>query len=365
MAYGLVFVLSALTYKFVENPLRHSPALRLSAKKTFSFSLMSIFFVIALASFLPRHALSSFDSGKVSVANDVDASYVNANSASWAKLILELAVPTQPSDKLKQNPDAVSEASESIPKTYSDGCHVGGKVTIHPRACTYGDTSSNRVVAVFGDSHANQYFPALEIAAKTQKIALLMRTRSACTYADVIVYRESRPDKACNEWRENVLNELLYTKPDVVFVSSQLNLNVSKKGSELRPDTNSSREVLIAGLQATVAQLESAGITVVVIRDTPGMDVNVTDCLSGYLPSECETPLVKNLTSIQYSGGVVEETKNARVLDLTLAICNTEICEPVRGGKIVWRDSHHLASDFVSSLSPVFESVIQDVSNKN
>jgi hypothetical protein len=95
------------------------------------------------------------------------------------------------------------------------------------------------------------------------------------------------------------------------------------------------------------------------------MDRNVPDCLSGHLPTECVTPLVKNLTSIQYSGGVASAFKNVRVLDLTLALCNIQTCDPVRGGKIVWRDSHHLTADFAATLSPIFEKVLKDVSSAN
>jgi len=364
-AYILIFLLSALTYKFIENPIRHLPSLVSSSKKTFSFALMSIIFVIGLALFLPRTALSNFDAGEVKVANDVDETYINANSLEWEKSISALALQTQPTDSLMQVPNEVSKASESIPKTYADGCHVGGKVTVPPSGCTYGDTTSEHVVAIFGDSHANQYFPALEIAARSQKSALLARTRSNCTYADVVVFRDAKPDKACNEWRQNVINELINTKPDVVFVSSRLNLNVSKKDGTSRPDPNSSRQVLIDGLGSTILQLENAGITVVLIRDTPGMDRNVPDCLSGHLPTKCVTPLVKNLTSIQYSGGVTSAFKNARVLDLTLALCNIQTCDPVRGGKIVWRDSHHLTADFAATLSPIFGKVLKEVSSTN
>ncbi|WP_409474085.1 hypothetical protein [Streptomyces sp. HC307] len=44
---------------------------------------------------------------------------------------------------------------------YRDSCHVNYAATVSP-ACAYGDRSSDKVVVLYGDSHATQWFPAVE-----------------------------------------------------------------------------------------------------------------------------------------------------------------------------------------------------------
>ncbi|WP_328345198.1 hypothetical protein [Streptomyces violaceus] len=44
---------------------------------------------------------------------------------------------------------------------YRDGCHVDHAAT-GTRSCVYGDRASSRTVVPFGDSHAAQWFPALQ-----------------------------------------------------------------------------------------------------------------------------------------------------------------------------------------------------------
>ena len=68
-------------------------------------------------------------------------------------------------------PDPLT-AHDDLPDVYANGCHLDVK-TVTVRPCTYGDPTSDTVVAVVGDSHAAQWLPALEEIATQRHWKLL------------------------------------------------------------------------------------------------------------------------------------------------------------------------------------------------
>src|SRR3954453_1063178 len=54
-----------------------------------------------------------------------------------------------------------SRANADRSLAYADGCHLPDRATRSPN-CAYGDAESATTVVLFGDSHAMQYFPALQ-----------------------------------------------------------------------------------------------------------------------------------------------------------------------------------------------------------
>ena len=65
------------------------------------------------------------------------------------------------------------------PKVYQDDCHVNNGET-RSGLCTYGDVNSQRTIVLYGDSHAAQWFPALERIAIDNGLKLVSLTKSAC-----------------------------------------------------------------------------------------------------------------------------------------------------------------------------------------
>ena len=94
-------------------------------------------------------------------------------------------------------------AKENRPRMYADGCHLDLREAKSP-ACVYGDPSSQTTVVLFGNSHAMQWFPALEELAKQRDWRLLGFSKSACPAAEIYVYSTGlrREYRECDEWHE-------------------------------------------------------------------------------------------------------------------------------------------------------------------
>lgn len=81
---------------------------------------------------------------------------------------------------------------------YRDGCHVGYGAT-HSPACVYGDPSSRDVVVLFGDSHAAQWFPALDRVSRENGWKLVSLTKASCKTADITTRARGRAYEACED----------------------------------------------------------------------------------------------------------------------------------------------------------------------
>ena len=71
---------------------------------------------------------------------------------------------------------ALADVRDDLPTIYGDGCHLDQR-TVTPKVCVFGDPSSSTTVVLFGDSHAAQWFPALERLARIQPSLTLLPVR--------------------------------------------------------------------------------------------------------------------------------------------------------------------------------------------
>src|SRR5690606_33855983 len=134
--------------------------------------------------------------------------------------VSELPVPPVFSDVVPQNMQpSLTTASSDLPEIYADGCHVNGASAELPDGCEFGDPSAESVVALFGDSHAAQWFPALTSMTDQRGFRLQSFTKSSCPAADVQMVTDGVEDVACAQWRAEVMRILAASPPDVVVIS--------------------------------------------------------------------------------------------------------------------------------------------------
>jgi len=108
---------------------------------------------------------------------------------------------------------------KSTPITYSDGCHLAFGVAWPTHECAYGDLTSSREVILAGDSHAAQWFPALNILARENKFKLVNLTKSSCPAITLETARNGKFDSSCAIWQVKVLNKIAADKPSLVILS--------------------------------------------------------------------------------------------------------------------------------------------------
>jgi len=156
------------------------------------------------------------------------------------------------------NPDPrEAETKENRPQMYADGCHLNPPETEVPE-CVYGNPSSKTTVVLFGDSHAMQWFPALNEIAKERDWRLVGLTKAACPPAEVHIYNASlrRAYRECAEWREQMLERIVQEeKPNLIVTSSLPTYRPREEGKRLPQDA--SEEAMVEGYASTLEKLRS------------------------------------------------------------------------------------------------------------
>lgn len=226
------------------------------------------------------------------------------------------------------------------------------------RSCTYGKQDSETVVALVGDSHANQWVPGLAKVAEKNGWALVEYTKAACSFSDVpVATKDQKPYPSCNEWSAAVLDQLITKEKPTMVITAQSSKGVFVDG-QLRYDPVG-RSVLAAGLRRYYEALTGAGIPVLVIQDSPAPQVDIPDCVAANQDklTACAADRAVMLPDDHGSDQMeaVRGLDNVRVADVNDAICPTDKCAAVIGNVLLYRDNSHLTGTYVRTLTPFLQ----------
>ena len=226
------------------------------------------------------------------------------------------------------------------------------------RSCTYGKQDSDIVVALVGDSHANQWVPGLSKVAEKNGWALVEYTKAACSFSDVpIATKDQKPYPGCNEWSAAVLERLTTTDKPTMVITAQNSKGVFVNG-ELRYDPVG-RSALAAGLRRYYEALGKAGVPVLVIQDSPQPAVDIPDCVAANTDklTACAGDRAAMVPPDHGSDQMeaIQGLPNVRVVDFNDAICPTDKCAPVIGNVLLYRDNSHLTGTYVRTLLPFLQ----------
>jgi peptidoglycan/LPS O-acetylase OafA/YrhL len=223
---------------------------------------------------------------------------------------------------------------------YGVGCHVG-QLAVEPKLpCAYGNAASDTTVVLFGDSHMAQWFPAFDLMAEALDLRIVALTKSACPSADKAVYNTQydRPYAECETWRDTTIGVINSMGPDVVVL-----------GNYPRGDQSDA-------LASTVERLALSGADVLVLGPTPIPPANVPDCVSAELddarPCDLDRVTASRGDSVTSEVEALSSTGVA-YLDPTGWFCGPTVCPVVLGEFLVYRDNSHIATPYMTWLSPL------------
>src|SRR5690606_24853341 len=75
---------------------------------------------------------------------------------------------------------SLADVADDLPVMYGDGCHHDVSAESVEK-CVYGDPDGAQRIALFGDSHTAQWFPAVESFARDRGgVAVSTYTKSSC-----------------------------------------------------------------------------------------------------------------------------------------------------------------------------------------
>jgi len=250
--------------------------------------------------------------------------------------------------KLQILPDSVGLGGAD-PKIYSDGqgCHLSVSDRTSP-LCVYGDTSAQRTMVLFGDSHAASWFPLFDFLSQEEGWRLLSRTKSSCFVEDLKfpLYGVDREYTECVDWKNWVENELRENPVDLIVVGTK------RKDVEIIREYFSIEEWQL-GLVATLNSLRSVSSEVVLLGATPLLNNHARECVTSYPKNldichgKFEEVVPSDYQTIEIQSANEAQVKYLSTIDL---MCIDTICPVVVGNNVVYRDRQHLTTDFILEL---------------
>lgn len=246
---------------------------------------------------------------------------------------------------------ALTAVERDVPGVYDrPGCHLD-TLSTEVQDCRFGDVNGAFRVAVFGDSHAAQWLPALErLSREDGDLAIASYTKSSCPAASVTISLNNQPYATCDTWRTKVLATLTSAPADLVVVSSYAfhPLASGATGADRRNEWS-------VGLRRTIDQVLAAGSSVLVVADTPRFPTAPPICLSSHVQDTrpcAGDPASARDPTLTMAERTVTVSAGAAYVDLTPALCDTRTCPIIVGNLLVYRDVNHLTATFAAYLAP-------------
>jgi hypothetical protein len=337
LALGLAWA----TYRWVENPLRHNTKLRANGL-SFGAALSGSVVAVAVTLALLPHAVPAG-------ARRADLRQILAASPHAEQ---DLAAAIEASRRLGPLPanltPALARAARDRPRVWTDGCHADVPVTTAPEGCFYGDPAGARTVVLYGDSHAAQWFPALDRLAVQRHWRLVELTKSSCSAADLPLWHDTlkREYTECAAFHRSAIARITRLRPGLVVVGSSFNYRPAHPAADLPAQWK-------AAWDSTFAELRGSGARVAAIADTPYMGQSVPECLAEPANAGHAGNCTRSLRS------AVRGPEQRRVflayggvIDPTAWFC-TEACPAVIGNLLVYRDSNHMTTTYARALAPL------------
>jgi peptidoglycan/LPS O-acetylase OafA/YrhL len=315
------FGLSLLTYRLFENPIRHSR--RLSApRRALVLWPASVAAVVVLA----MVAISSVGGEAVareSLAPIVPRKLDAYTSAVAASITPERAAMAIPSDL---NPSIFA-----LTKDRASGCVTYG---VRGRPCALGDHGSRRRIAVFGDSHAAAWMPALDYFGRSRHWSIVPLITAGCTAGTAT----STDD--CDAPYAAALERARQTRPAVIVIAQYF-------------DPREPPAATYAGLKTEIADFKKIAPRVIVIEDPPQHELNPIDCLlaNGATLGSCSFSLSGSQTTIYSTVEDVAARNGAEYVHTLKWFCADGTCPLVIGKTITFRDTNHITNVYSRQLA--------------
>ena len=242
---------------------------------------------------------------------------------------------------------ALAKARMDEERLRRDGCLAFEGVT-RPPECVYGKKGAAFTVALVGDSHAAQWFPAVERVAKARGWQILTFVKVACPFVDMRVRNIAlkREYTECAAFNDATVKALRKVRPDLTLVS------ISRFA--IHPVLE--RDTTVAAKAAAYGRiLERIPGRVAVIVDTPDAGRDIPACLARHVSDVRVCAITRSVARALNLGAIeraATKATGAGLIDLTKRVCRADPCPVVVDGMIVFRDLRHLTATFSRSLAP-------------
>ncbi|WP_327001487.1 acyltransferase [Dactylosporangium sp. NBC_01737] len=354
-----------LSLRLVENRVRFNPVFKRRPRRGLGLgATLTALACGAAAIFL---GLPNEVEGKGTAQDTATVISESQQLADARKQLLDLIASSASLSAMPQNlTPPVTAATNDRPQA-SKGCLASlDETSIKPamgQGCDrHGDPQATTTMVLFGDSHTEQWFDAVDAVAKRRHWRLVVLTKSGCTPADAYTIKVNarRAFTECATWREEAFAKIKELKPALVLLSTRTYTDppVDKAGA-VTVGKAEADDAWSKALIRSAKRIEQLGARPVVMQDTPDpRGTSVPDCVAAH-PEAVQQCALKVATAV-FATRVTANAEAAKaagytVIDPTEWFCTATVCPVIIGNALVYRDGSHVTTSYVKLLTPLLQ----------
>lgn len=323
---GVALVIATLSTIFFEEPIIHHRELRRNTSASISVGVTGV--VVGLAVTMTAGVITVQVASRDTVANA---------ALSYQSVFGQEA--SEPAGPVVPNP---FQAYDDRPAPYDCLIPVGDLDAGH--SCVFGP-ADGIPVALFGDSHADQWSEAVRAIGAAHGWQIHQFTKAACP-AQNIPPQAGVPDPfakpECADWRREALAQITDLEPEIIIFSS-LSTYIPDRVTADRAWTD------------TLTTLRGTGARLIYIADTPYPGFQIADCMSGAMDNwhTCDFELdgfdrIEPIIDQQARG----ESTDITTIGVNDLLCDGNLCFAARNRILFYRDDSHLTATAAKVLEP-------------
>jgi peptidoglycan/LPS O-acetylase OafA/YrhL len=342
-----VLIAATVTKTFVEDPARRSRFLVTSKRRSFALALTS-------ALVLCGCGVAVIQQGKATQAAEAQALErgLADGHCVGAAALRDPGCTSITGDDLLSSPLVAKDDREAA---YGDGCFTGIPFTKR-NTCSYGTPDGDVRVALFGNSHAGHWEPAITPVVQDRGWLLDTFLVFQCyTQAHPIAFTPTKVSDNCVDWNQWAVDSITRGGYDLVVMSN-------RTSRQLRDVPKADRNrVAEEGYRDTIRAITDSGARVLVIRDNPAAIQQAPDCVASHLAdvASCSNDAAKAIEPDPlYAAASKDKSGMVSTLDLSDRFCRDGRCYHVVGDLVAYRDHGHLTTTFARTLTPDVQAAV-------
>ncbi len=335
------FILSVLSWKFIENPFREKDFMKKPKIFFFAGAVMAAAIILGGMAYIYKGFPGRFKEYQ---------SKVIVGKSKWDKCIVNIT---------------------NIPE----------KLTL----CQIGKKNESPAFIVWGDSHALALATAADISAKRAGVSGYLSTVAACPPL-LGIDRKNQLD--CYEYNNTILKHIEdNSELNTIILAGRWALSAdgkrykTEKGGAVKlvdvslPENKSKNnaDVFTIGLQRTVQKLIELNRKVVIVMTVPEVGYNVPSSYFMALRTRRDVNQIIAPTWTEYlernqpvieAMKLIEEIPGVKIISPSDMLCNETICAVVKNEKPLYKDDDHLSVFGARFISNIFDATFDDIASQ-
>ncbi len=338
---ALALGISIVSYRFLENPVRHAKILfrHRSASVVMGAVLIALSVVVATVFLQSQTSGAAIPTSRVKPATDAQLAKLVAASLQIQQVPHNLDPPLQSAEQ-----DYGAPPGRCVPTTNQ----------VKTPSCVFGDPNGTHTMVLYGDSHALMWFKAMNEIATAAQWRLVILGKGYCMANKYPPKKQLGGNvilSLCNRWQQFAYRRIRKLDPNLVIVTQEV-----QSGPQGKRYTASEWQ---KALEATLTRIKGQQTKFIVLGNIPNLGLSPPDCLAQH-PDQvqlCSAP-VHALDKYDLAEQRAVTAQGGRYIDATPWFCTTR-CASIIGHYEVYLNQLHVTGTYSLFLEQVLAEKLQ------